>query len=169
MNRMFLSLGSNIGSREVFLTEAIRRLDKHFARLSVSSIYQTAPQDYTEQDDFYNIIAVYRYDGQNVYDILNVCHEIENGLGRAEYHHIDKGPRPIDVDIIAIDGVNVDKSDLHIPHAAYQRRNFVLVPLMEVLNTQNDAADKIWLDEIHSCIETNGEQNVVKIREFPIL
>ena len=135
----------------------------------MSCIYQTAPQDYTEQDDFYNIIAVYRYDNQNVYDILNVCHEIENGLGRVEYHHIDKGPRPIDVDIIAIDGVNVSKPDLYIPHAAYQRRNFVLVPLLEVLETQNDDADKMWLDDIRTHIETNGEQNVVKIREFPIL
>ena len=166
---MFLSLGSNIGSREVFLTEAIRRLDMHFARLNVSCRYQTVPQDYTEQDDFYNIIAVYRYDNQNVYDILNVCHEIENGLGRAEYHHIDKGPRPIDVDIIAIDGVNVSKPDLCIPHAAYQRRNFVLVPLLEVLETQNDETDKMWLDDIRTHIETNGDQNVVKIREFPIL
>ena len=166
---MFLSLGSNIGSREVFLTEAIRQLDKHFARLNVSCIYQTAPQDYTDQDDFYNIIAVYRYDNQNVYDILNVCHEIENGLGRAEYHHIDKGPRPIDIDIIAIDGVNVDNEILHIPHAAYQRRNFVLVPLLEVLETQNDDADKMWLDEIRTHIKANGEQNVTKIGELPIL
>ena len=166
---MFLSLGSNIGSREVFLTEAIRRLDKHFARLSVSSIYQTAPQDYTDQDDFYNIIAVYRYDNQNVYDILNVCHEIENGLGRAEYHHIDKGPRTIDIDIIAIDGVNVDKPDLHIPHLAYQRRNFVLIPLDEVLSHSEREEDRMWLSDIRQWIKANGEQNVTKIGELPIL
>ena len=169
MNRIFFSLGSNIGSRETFLTQAVRLLDEHFARLAVSSIYRTAPQDYIDQDNFYNIIAVYRYDEQNVYDILNICHEIENGLGRAEYHHIDKGPRTIDIDIIAIDGVNVDEPDLHIPHAAYLRRNFVLVPLLEVLETQNNASDKMWLDEIRSCIKANGDQNVVKIREFPIL
>ena len=166
---MFLSLGSNIGSREVFLTEAIRQLDKHFARQDVSCIYQTAPQDYTNQDDFYNIIAVYQYDGQNVYDILNICHEIENGLGRAEYHHIDKGPRTIDIDIIAIDGVNVDEPDLHIPHKAYQRRNFVLIPLDEVLSYSECEADRMWLADIRRWIKANGEQNVTKIGELPIL
>ena len=166
---MFLSLGSNIGSREVFLTEAIRQLDKHFARLNVSCIYQTAPQDYTDQDDFYNIIALYRYDNQNVYDILNVCHEIENSLGRAEYHHIDKGPRTIDIDIIAIDGVNVDKPDLHIPHLAYQRRNFVLIPLDEVLSHSEREEDRMWLSDIRQWIKANGEQNVTKIGELPIL
>ena len=35
--------------------------------------------------------------------------------------------------------------------------------------TQNDETDKMWLEEIRTHIETNGDQNVVKIREFPIL
>jgi 2-amino-4-hydroxy-6-hydroxymethyldihydropteridine diphosphokinase len=63
------------------------------------------------------------------------------------------GPRTIDVDIVWIDGVNVDEPDLRIPHPRMQERAFVLAPLEEL------AADVVppgWRDAL-------GDDGVVRL------
>ena len=41
--------------------------------------------------------------------------------------------RPIDIDILLYDDLTVDEPDLKIPHPLMQERDFVMIPLQELL------------------------------------
>ena len=45
--------------------------------------------------------------------------------------------RPIDIDILLYDDINVDEPDLKIPHPLMQQRDFVMIPLREILELPN--------------------------------
>jgi 2-amino-4-hydroxy-6-hydroxymethyldihydropteridine diphosphokinase/dihydropteroate synthase len=59
-------------------------------------------------------------------ELLDRLQAIENDLGRVKF--IDKGPRNIDLDIIAYDQEVVDNERLTVPHRLMTEREFVLRP-----------------------------------------
>ena len=63
--------------------------------------------------------------------LLRACKEVERELGRAPGgpRH---GPRPIDVDILLLDGIEQRSEGLAVPHPEVTRRRFVLEPLLEL-------------------------------------
>ncbi|MBO1912175.1 2-amino-4-hydroxy-6-hydroxymethyldihydropteridine diphosphokinase, partial [Microvirga sp. 3-52] len=92
MNSAFISIGSNIGERLLHLKDAVRALHTYneVSVLSVSSVYETAPVGYTDQDDFLNIVIEIRT-SLDAYKLLAVCQEIEHELGRVRT--VRWGPR----------------------------------------------------------------------------
>jgi len=56
---------------------------------------------------------------------------IESAAGR-DFTAARNSARPIDVDILHIEGVQVSAPDLQVPHAAMHARAFVLAPLAEI-------------------------------------
>ncbi|MBD8005927.1 2-amino-4-hydroxy-6-hydroxymethyldihydropteridine diphosphokinase [Bacillus norwichensis] len=130
-NLAFLSLGSNIGDREKWLKAAIRELKqtKGIEIEKVSSIYETDPVGYTDQDLFLNI-AVKITTSLSAYELLTRCLQIEERLGRVRKFR--NGPRKIDLDILLYNNENIEMEDLQIPHPRMTERAFVLVPLLEI-------------------------------------
>jgi 2-amino-4-hydroxy-6-hydroxymethyldihydropteridine diphosphokinase len=63
--------------------------------------------------------------------LLDACKEIERQLGRRPGgpRH---GPRPIDVDVLLLDGLEHRSERLTLPHAEVTSRRFVLEPLLEL-------------------------------------
>ena len=59
MNTAYISLGSNMGDKEQALRHAVELLNDHAAInvIAVSSIYDTDPVGYEEQDVFFNIVV----------------------------------------------------------------------------------------------------------------
>ena len=57
MSKVYLSLGSNMGERKVYLEQAVRALSQldNTELIAVSPIYETAAWGNTNQDDFLNI------------------------------------------------------------------------------------------------------------------
>lgn len=56
MNVVYLSIGTNIGEREQNLRQAVQALETNEVHVTrVSSIYETAPVGFVEQDSFLNI------------------------------------------------------------------------------------------------------------------
>ncbi|HAW15155.1 MAG TPA: 2-amino-4-hydroxy-6-hydroxymethyldihydropteridine diphosphokinase, partial [Clostridiales bacterium] len=103
----YLSLGSNMGDRLRNLTDAVKMLDdtKGIDVSKVSSIYETEPIGYKDQDDFLNICVKVRTDLAPG-ELLDRCHEIENELKRVR--RIRNGPRTIDLDILEYGDVKSD-------------------------------------------------------------
>lgn len=62
-------------------------------------------------------------------DLLDRLQSIENDLGRVKL--IDKGPRNIDLDIVAYGQRRLHTDRLVIPHRLMLEREFVLRPLSE--------------------------------------
>src|ERR1035438_5308135 len=60
MNTAYLLLGSNLGEREFFLSQAIELIEKNVGNIiSKSSLYETAPWGNTNQSNFLNqVISV---------------------------------------------------------------------------------------------------------------
>ena len=131
MNDVYLSIGTNIGDRKRNLQDAVRLLTENadVKVISVSSIYETAPVGYLDQDAFLNI-AVYVQTSKSADEMLIICQSIENELGRVR--KIRWGPRIIDLDILLYNHENIESEHLIIPHARMYERAFVLVPLMEI-------------------------------------
>lgn len=127
----FISIGSNLGDRLASCREAVRRLGlKPTLRIKkISSLYETDPVDYLEQDRFYNaVIAIETSLSPGA--LLEECQEIERRLGKKTV--IPKGPRTIDLDLLFYHDRIIIEPGLQIPHPAIPDRAFVLVPLTEI-------------------------------------
>jgi 2-amino-4-hydroxy-6-hydroxymethyldihydropteridine diphosphokinase len=98
---------------------------------AASSVYETAPQgELLEQRDFLN--ACLRVETElGPEALLDACKEVERELGRAVGGR-RHGPRPIDVDVLLLDGLEHRSERLTLPHPEVTRRRFVLEPLLEL-------------------------------------
>jgi 2-amino-4-hydroxy-6-hydroxymethyldihydropteridine diphosphokinase len=96
-----------------------------------SSVYETAPQgEVTNQPDFLNACLRVRTELEPE-ALLAVCKRIERELGRAA-GGVRHGPRPIDVDLLLLDDLELRSGRLTLPHAEVASRRFVLEPLLEL-------------------------------------
>ncbi|WOV87657.1 2-amino-4-hydroxy-6-hydroxymethyldihydropteridine diphosphokinase [Sporosarcina oncorhynchi] len=131
MNVSYLSIGSNIDDRLHHLTEAVRALHGHeeIEVINVSSIYETVPVGFTDQADFLNLVVCLKTN-LNAHQLLKVCQEVENELGRVR--KVRWGPRTVDLDILLYNHDNVESENLIVPHPRMMERAFVLVPLLEI-------------------------------------
>jgi 2-amino-4-hydroxy-6-hydroxymethyldihydropteridine diphosphokinase len=126
----YLSLGSNVGDRQRFIEEAIRRLGSPDLKvLRVSSIYETEPRDVRNQPWFLNLV-VEAETSLLPRLLLARVRRIERELGRKRA--VSKGPRTIDVDILLYGHFVIGSTDLTVPHPRMAERRFVLEPLCEL-------------------------------------
>lgn len=132
--RVFLSLGSNLGDRRAFLSEAVEALGSWVQ--AVSPVYETDPVGGPDQTRFLNIVVELLTD-VSARELLAVCHRLESAAERVRIERW--GPRTLDVDILWIDGETVDEPDLQIPHPRMNVRRFVLAPLADLAPELVDA------------------------------
>jgi 2-amino-4-hydroxy-6-hydroxymethyldihydropteridine diphosphokinase len=128
----YLGLGSNEGDRLGNLRAARDELARRGIEVGASSsVYETAPQgELLEQPDFLN--ACLRVEtALGPEELLDACKEVERGLGRAPGGR-RHGPRPIDVDLLLLDGLRWSTERLRLPHPEVTSRRFVLEPLLEL-------------------------------------
>ena len=127
---IYLSLGSNLGDREDQLRMALEKLhQKGVLLLKESSIYETEPVEAPDQPDFLNLVCQVETALEPT-SLLAACQDIESEMGRSRGE--PKGARNIDIDILFYGRRIVEKPFLKIPHPAWRRRNFVLIPLAEI-------------------------------------
>jgi 2-amino-4-hydroxy-6-hydroxymethyldihydropteridine diphosphokinase len=129
--RAFIGLGSNMGDRAAYLSEARRALDDRpcIALTAVSSLYETEPVGYTDQGWFLNQV-VEVVTGLDAYGLLQVLQEIEQDLGRQRLTRW--GPRVIDLDLLLFGDEVLTDPVLTVPHPCIYERSFVLMPLNEI-------------------------------------
>lgn len=127
----YIGLGSNLGERERYLSDAVHRLHRHPSLFveRCSSVYETAPVGLTDQPDFLNMAVAVRT-GLSPESLLDVLLETERALGRVR--DIRWGPRTIDLDLLVYGKEKRSGGRLELPHPRMHERAFVLVPLLEV-------------------------------------
>lgn len=127
---IFIGLGSNIGDTRGHLTQALALLEQQQVQiLRASSLYETEPWGYADQDWFLNAVCEVAWAG-TPQELLEVLLQTELQLGRRREIHW--GPRIIDLDLIEFQGITLQQEHLTLPHPAYPERDFVLVPLAEL-------------------------------------
>jgi 2-amino-4-hydroxy-6-hydroxymethyldihydropteridine diphosphokinase len=133
MEEAFLALGGNVGDVRATFDHALARLcDGEAVRLLArSSDYRTPPWGVTDQPPFVNA-AIAVATALSPHELLSRALDCERALGRDRAHERRWGPRPIDIDILAYDDVELHDAELTLPHPHLFERAFVLVPLAEI-------------------------------------
>ena len=151
----FLSLGSNLGEREQTLRHAMQQIEQQIGSvLRCSSFYYSEPWGFDSPNTFCNLCCAVETTISPL-EVLHTTQAIERALGRKEKstaatqhspapHYTD---RTIDIDLIRVfdeHGQEVmcqiedpdtpaSKPLLVLPHPLWQQRDFVMVPLAEIM------------------------------------
>jgi len=128
----YVGLGSNLGDRVGNIRRALDMLNQtdDLSVLAVSSLYETEPEGYEDQDWFVNAAAQIET-ALSPRELLKLLKEIEQTIGRIRTS-VRWGPREIDLDLLLYDQLCFESSDMIIPHPRMYQRAFVLVPLAEI-------------------------------------
>ena len=129
----YLALGSNEGDRVGYLQQALQhlRFNKKITVLSASSFYETEPLGDLSQRWFVNATVAIDTD-LNAQELLNICLQIEENLGRVRDPENQMASRTIDMDILFFGTQVIDRDDLQVPHPRMHERACVLVPMLEL-------------------------------------
>ena len=146
---LYLSLGSNQGDREYYIETALSLLNIELKTpyKAVSSLLETEPWGFESSDKFLNAAVLYELYLPKGYNpeaeglmILEICKDIERRLGRTgKPQYNEKGERvytsrPIDIDILLFGDNKIDCEELTVPHKLMFERDFVMIPLKEILS-----------------------------------
>jgi 2-amino-4-hydroxy-6-hydroxymethyldihydropteridine diphosphokinase len=133
MVEALLGLGGNLGDVQSTLDQAIAVLcDGRDVRLIArSSDYRTPPWGVTDQPPFVNLALVVDTT-LRPRTLLDRALRVEAMFGRDRAREQRWGPRVLDIDIIAFDGLEIDEGGLTLPHPRLFERAFVLAPLAEI-------------------------------------
>jgi len=131
VNRIFVSLGSNVGDRLAYLQAAVDAIETlPRTRVSaLSAVYITEPVGKSDQPDFLNLVAELSSD-LGARELFSAFKEIEKRIGRTASERW--GPREIDLDLLYYGDAVIEELDLRIPHPERANRRFVLIPLVEI-------------------------------------
>lgn len=135
----FLSLGANLGEREQTLHDALKAIEQQVGPiLRCSSFFYSAPWGFESEHEFCNLCCAVESDKDPI-EVLHTTQAIERSLGRKQKFDGHYADRTIDIDIIRVfDGskeVFIDTPELTIPHRFWQQRDFVKVPLAEIMQS----------------------------------
>ena len=134
---VYFGIGTNLGEREANLRRAIELLHERVGEcMACSSIYRSAPQGFVSENQFANIVAIYKTNCSPE-ELLHITQQIEREMGRTQKSHNGiHYDRVIDIDLLkAYEGdreIVVQTPTLSLPHPRMEERDFVMVPLHEV-------------------------------------
>ena len=155
--KIYLSLGSNVGDREANLRAAIALLANAGVKvLRVSSFYETEPVDYLEQPWFLNCV-VEAETQLTPTQLLRALQSIEKEMGSEK--PFAKGPRKIDLDILLYGSATLARVELQIPHPRMAARRFVLAPLAELAAELTHPA---WGASVAEMLERTPDRSAVR-------
>ena len=126
---VYIGLGSNLGDRVVNLREAGQRLSALVRIENASQLYVAAPLGYVRDDAFVNAV-IRGTTTLKPLELLEMMQAIEAAMGRRS--GVQFGPRPIDLDLLFYESVQMETRKLTIPHPRIAQRAFVLKPLAEI-------------------------------------
>jgi len=155
MNTAYLSLGTNLGNKTENLNRAIREISRRIGQVKAQSAFlPTEPWGFSSPNSFLNA-AICVQTQMSPLELLESTQAIEREMGRTTKSHSSKGKveytdRIIDIDILlfyddedaipVFDAKNnwggticLNNERLTIPHPHMLERDFVLIPLKEIL------------------------------------
>jgi 2-amino-4-hydroxy-6-hydroxymethyldihydropteridine diphosphokinase len=126
----FLGLGSNLGDRRAFLTQAVASLREGGDVVAVSPLYETEPVGGPDGQGPYLNLVVELWTTDDPHQLLARCHRLEEAAARTRT--VRFGPRTLDADVLLVGDATVDDEDLQVPHPRMWERRFVLAPLADL-------------------------------------
>ncbi len=132
--KIVLGFGSNLGDRKNIILQAYELLEEKLGKKTQeSTMIETEAWGFESENLFLNSVAVFETD-KTPRESLVICNEIEALLGRRRNPNATTYEnRPIDIDILFYENEIINEIDLKIPHPLIPQRDFVLIPLKELM------------------------------------
>ena len=130
----WVAFGGNVGDVRATVGQALAVLDAvpGLRLLARSAFYRTPAWGRTDQPDFINGVAAFETT-LAPRALLEALLATEQRFGRIRDEDAPRwGPRTLDLDLLAVDGLVLDEPGLGLPHPRLHERAFVLVPLAEI-------------------------------------
>ncbi len=136
---VYFSLGSNLGDKEQNILTALKMMEEQVGDLArKSALLVTRPWGFDSDNLFVNACACFE-SHHSPMEILRITQDIEQRMGRTrktsggQYHD-----RIIDIDILLYDDITLHTDELTIPHPHMNERDFVMIPLREILSPRTE-------------------------------
>ena len=144
----FVSLGSNLGDRELALRRAREALaaTPGIELVAISAIYETDPIGPPPQGPYLNAAARIRT-SLSPRALLDRLLEIENEAGRIRTSERNTA-RSLDLDLLLYGALCLEEPGLSIPHPRMHERAFVLEPLCEIAGARAHPALGLTIAEL---------------------
>ncbi len=130
--KAYLGIGSNLGDRLGNIRTALSSLSSvdGFRVVEISPVYETPPLYRTDQEKFLNCVIEVETDftPHKLLQLLKT-HEVRSGRVQAQPRY---SPRPLDLDILAYENLEIHHNMLQIPHPKLSERKFVLQPWADI-------------------------------------
>ncbi|MFO1050160.1 MAG: 2-amino-4-hydroxy-6-hydroxymethyldihydropteridine diphosphokinase [Geminicoccaceae bacterium] len=156
--RAVVALGANLGERRATLEQAVE-LMAALGQVAARSHWLETPALIHPDDpaksypEFLNGAVLLR-SGLPPAELLAGLHRIEARLGRDRATETARWrPRLIDLDLIAVEDLVLDRDDLRLPHPEMHKRDFVLAPFCEV-----------WPDWRHPVLHRTATELLAELR-----
>jgi len=134
LHTIYLGLGSNIGNRKRNMRDAIQYLESIVGTLvRQSDLFETEPWGFDSPNLFINM-CVCMETPLSPRQLLEATQSIEKEMGRTSKSEAGEyADRIIDIDILIYDDLKINDGDLIIPHPLMHERDFVMIPLRQIL------------------------------------
>lgn len=134
LHTIYLGLGSNIGNRKRNMRDAIQYLESIVGTLvRQSDLFETEPWGFDSPNLFINM-CVCMETPLSPRQLLEATQSIEKKMGRTLKSEAGEyADRIIDIDILIYDDLEINDGDLIIPHPLMHKRDFVMIPLRQIL------------------------------------
>ncbi|MGL1935137.1 MAG: 2-amino-4-hydroxy-6-hydroxymethyldihydropteridine diphosphokinase [Fibrobacterales bacterium] len=165
IERIYLSLGSNIGDRRAHLKRAIQLFKKiAHSEIAESPLYETAPVGPQDQEKFYNMVISFDTD-LTPGTLLNFCKGVEFIVGRKKRRRW--GAREIDCDMLYYGNKIVQTGYITIPHKELTKRLFVLIPFCDLNSTVVDPQELVSVRQLLDRLRTTeSDATIVRVDEY---
>lgn len=136
MRKITIMLGGNLPGTAEAMDEAIKKFaDSGVKNIRVSRAVSSPAVDCVPgTPDFLDMGLTGEYSG-SAGELLALCQKIEIEAGRPAIHS-SRESRILDCDIIFFGDEIIDRPDLTVPHPRAEIREFVLLPLSELIPEQ---------------------------------
>lgn len=136
MHKLYIALGSNLGNKEETLNRALELINKNIGSvLRVSSFMETEPWGFDSENTFLNAACLVET-SLSPLQCLKVTQKIERLLGRTKKSRNGiYRDRPIDLDLLLYDDLEINTPELTLPHPHMLERDFVMIPLREIMTS----------------------------------
>jgi 2-amino-4-hydroxy-6-hydroxymethyldihydropteridine diphosphokinase len=134
LNQLYLGLGSNLGNKIENIEQALVLIQSEIGIIAKrSTFYYSQAQGFVSTNDFVNtVVKVATY--FSPFEVLNTIERIEKELGRTAKSNGFYKDRLIDIDILYFNYDKICTDILVVPHPYIFDREFVRVPLLEILD-----------------------------------
>ena len=168
---IILGLGSNLhssfGNRFENISLAISYLKSYKIKvIKESSYYETPSYPDNKNPKFINIVIEISTNLSPV-DLASILVSVEEKLERKR--NCKNEPRTCDIDIIDFDGQIIDfkykELDFKVPHEKLNYRNFVLIPLKDILPNWKHPKTNESIDLLIDKLSIEDKKSILKVEK----